>query len=78
MPTVKFVGPYRLFFYSADGAEPPHIHVEREDKVAKYWLSPVSMARGGGYSSKELSRIQKIVEDEEEDLIEAWNEYFNP
>lgn len=33
MPTVKFVGPYRLFFYSGDGAEPVHIHVEREDKM---------------------------------------------
>lgn len=78
MPAVKFVGPYRLFFYSADGAEPVHIHVEREDKIAKYWLRPVRLACGGGYSGKELIRIQKIVEDEEEDLIEAWNEYFNP
>ena len=77
MPTVKFVGPYRLFFYSGNGAEPVHIHVEREDKIAKFWLRPVRLARGGGFSGKELSRIQKIVEDDEEELIGAWNEYFN-
>ena len=35
MPTVMRVGPYRLFFYSADGHEPPHIHVERDADIAK-------------------------------------------
>lgn len=38
MPTVMRIGPYRLFFYSADGGEPPHIHVERDDRIAKLWL----------------------------------------
>ncbi|MGH7393728.1 MAG: DUF4160 domain-containing protein, partial [Candidatus Rokuibacteriota bacterium] len=38
MPTVLRSGPYRFFFYSGDGGEPPHIHVEREDNTAKFWL----------------------------------------
>ncbi len=38
MPTVMRVGPYRLFFYSADGGEPPHIHVDRDNHIAKLWL----------------------------------------
>jgi len=36
MPTILRVGPYRFFFYSADGEEPPHVHVERDDSVAKF------------------------------------------
>ncbi len=34
MPTCMRVGPYRLFFYSNDAAEPLHIHVERERSQA--------------------------------------------
>jgi hypothetical protein len=36
MPTVLRTGPYRLFFYSGDGGEPPHVHAERDDAVAKF------------------------------------------
>lgn len=36
MPTVLRIGPYRFFFYSGDGGEPPHIHVERDDAIAKF------------------------------------------
>ena len=40
MPTVLRSGPYRFFFYASDHDEPVHIHVERDEKVAKYWLDP--------------------------------------
>ena len=29
MPTIKLIGPYRLFFWASDRNEPPHVHVER-------------------------------------------------
>lgn len=34
MPTVLRVGPYRFFFYSGDGDEPRHVHVERGEGAA--------------------------------------------
>ena len=40
MPTVLRVGPYRFFFYAGDRDEPPHVHIERDDKLAKFWLDP--------------------------------------
>ena len=40
LPTVLRYGPYRLFFYSTDREEPPHVHVEREEFHAKFWLDP--------------------------------------
>jgi hypothetical protein len=44
MPTVLKVQGYRFFFFSQEGNEPPHIHVEHGDKVAKYWLNPTNLA----------------------------------
>lgn len=76
MPTVATFGPYRVFSYSADRAEPMHVHVECEDKVAKFWLDPVRLARSGGFSRKELGRVEAMVREHEAALIEAWNEYF--
>ena len=49
MPTVLRVGPLRFFFYAGDGAEPPHIHVERDDSEAKFWLDPVRLERSRGF-----------------------------
>jgi hypothetical protein len=76
MPTVLRVGPYRVFFYSGNRGEPIHIHIERDDNVAKYWLDPVRLQTSGGFGPAELRRIQRIVDDNHEILIEAWHEYF--
>ena len=77
-PTVLESGPYRFFFYSADRAEPPHVHVERDANRAKFWLLPVRTARGGGFSPAELLRIERIVRQQHLALLRAWNEYFAP
>lgn len=76
MPTVLRIGPYRLFFYSSDGGEPMHIHIERDDAVAKYWLAPVRVATSKGYRSAELRDVERIVQEHETQLMEAWREYF--
>jgi len=77
MPTVLRMGPYRFFFYSGDGVEPPHIHIERDDKIAKLWLDPVRLQNSGGFSRKEISKIQKIVSEHQLEIREKWNEYFD-
>lgn len=76
MPTVRYVGSYRLFFYASDRDEPPHVHVERENKKAKFWLDPVRLQNSGGFSRAEINRIQRLVEDNQEILLRGWNEYF--
>jgi hypothetical protein len=76
MPTVLRVGPYRFFFYASDRGEPPHIHVERNDSVAKFWLDPVRLQSSGGFSRVGLARIEKLVSEHQSGLLEAWNEYF--
>jgi hypothetical protein len=76
MPTVLRVGPYRFFFYAGDRNEPPHIHVERDKNVAKFWLDPVRLQRSRGFSSKELNQIRKLVEENRKGLRRSWDEYF--
>ena len=76
MPTVLNQGPYRFFFYSSDGDEPRHVHVERDDNVAKFWLDPIRLQDAGGFRQADISRIFRVIEEHREELVEAWNEYF--
>ena len=76
MPTVLRNGPYRLFFVSLDRGEPPHVHVRRENMVAKFWLDPLVLQRAGGFSGHELTDIARIVEQHRETLLERWREFF--
>lgn len=76
MPTVLRAGPYRFFFYAGDREEPTHIHIEREDKVAKFWLDPIRLQESGGFSRSEIVRLHKLVIEYENSLLEAWDEYF--
>ncbi len=76
MPTVLRSGPYRLFFYAGDRDEPPHVHIQRDDRIAKFWLDPVRMQRSGGFSRVEIAKIEALVGSYQVALMEAWNEYF--
>jgi hypothetical protein len=76
MPTVLRVGPYRFFFYAGDGGEPPHVHVERDDGEAKFWLDPVRLERCRGFRRKEVNRIRELIEEHRDQLLEGWNEFF--
>ncbi|MDX1944722.1 MAG: DUF4160 domain-containing protein [Pirellulaceae bacterium] len=77
MSTVLRIGPYRFYIYSADRAEPAHVHVKRDDAEAKFWLMPVRLARNDGFRTHELRNLKKVVEKHQQDLLEAWNESFD-
>jgi hypothetical protein len=76
MPTVLRIGPYRFYFYSHEPNEPSHVHIDRDDSSAKFWLEPVSLAKNLGFNAKELRKLQTLAEDNQEMLLEAWNGYF--
>ncbi|MEN8174045.1 MAG: DUF4160 domain-containing protein [Chloroflexota bacterium] len=77
MPTVLRIGPYRFYFYSHEPNEPPHVHVDRDNLSAKFWLGSVQLARNIGFPPQELSRLEKMVKDHQEELMEKWNGYFS-
>ena len=70
-------GPYRFFFYAGDGEEPLHVHVERDNCEAKFWLDPVRFARSHGFSASEINKIDRLIGENERDLLDSWNEFFN-
>jgi hypothetical protein len=76
MPTVPRLAGHRFFFYSLEGNEPPHIHVERGDNVAKYWLDPVRLASSNGFRSGEMNRLRLLVIEHRARFMEAWNAHF--
>ena len=76
MPTALRIGPYRLYWHSHEPNEPPHIHVDRERYSAKFWLSPVHLARNVGFAPHELRSIERLVLQHQHELLEAWHGYF--
>jgi hypothetical protein len=76
MPTVLRWNGYRFYFFSNEGQEPPHIHVDRGENTVKYWLEPVAIARNIGFAARELAIIEQKVRDERDNFLRAWNEYF--
>ena len=76
MPTVLRIRGHRFFFFSNEGHEPPHIHVEKGEKYAKFWLAPVALAQSIGYNAKELTHLRNMVEDRRETLMRKWDEFF--
>jgi len=76
MPTSLRVGPYRFYFYAYDCHEPRHIHVDRDNKMAKFWLDPeVYLAESYGYSARELREIERLIHDNLETLKNEWDNF---
>jgi Domain of unknown function (DUF4160) len=76
VPTVLRIGPYRFFFFSNEGREPPHIHVKAGEDEAKFWLDPVALASNYGFNSRELNVIEDLVDGHRDELLEAWHEHL--
>ncbi len=77
MPTVLRVGAVRFFFYSLENGEPAHIHIERGDATAKFWLEPVELARSQGFRAHELTQLRATVIENQLLFLEAWSVHFN-
>lgn len=76
MPTVLRVDGFRLYFYSHEPNEPPHVHIDRSEASAKVWLELVALARNLGYPARDLTRILALVRERRDELLEAWHGHF--
>jgi len=74
MPVVLRVSGYKFWFYEADLVEPPHVHVGKGGSEAKFWLKPVEAARSGRFRDVELRAIERIIDDNLEFLLSAWEQ----
>jgi Domain of unknown function (DUF4160) len=75
-PTVFREGPFRFFFFSREETR-IHIHVQSADGEAKYWLEPtIELARNHGLNTTDLSRVEQLVKEHEQEIRNAWNHHF--
>ena len=72
MPVVLRIKGYKFWFYEADLDEPPHVHVGREGKEAKYWIAPIALAKTGGFREHELNEIERILMENRASLLAIW------
>ncbi|HKZ83632.1 MAG TPA: DUF4160 domain-containing protein [Anaerolineae bacterium] len=72
MPVVLRVKGYKFWFYEADLGEPPHMHVSKEGREAKFWLQPVKVARAGRFKPVALREIERIIHDNHDFLLNVW------
>ncbi|MFN0010828.1 MAG: DUF4160 domain-containing protein [Phycisphaerales bacterium] len=76
MPTILHDQGFRFQFYSADGSEPPHIHVHKAGNEAKWWLDPLREAWCRGYTRAERARVARLVKAHQGYLLRRWYESF--
>jgi hypothetical protein len=77
VPTILQIKGYRFFFFSHEGNEPAHIHVEHAEKYAKFWLKPIQLAASDGFRSAEISELRRLVQENSTLFEDKWNEYFS-
>jgi len=81
MPTVLYIFGWRFFFFSNEGSEPIHIHAEKGDMECKYWLlvDELEIKEAFSYNLTPAAKreVKKVIYQYFDDIVLAWNEYFN-
>lgn len=77
MPNIIVENGYRLFFFSNEGLESPHVHIQYGSALAKFWIKPVRLAKNEGMKAMELRRASVLAEKHEKLIQEKWNEFFS-
>ena len=78
MPRVCEYTGHRVYFYSNEGVEPPHVHVRQASSDAKFWLEPVGRERSKAFSEPQLNWIRKQLEARSTKILKVWYEHFSP
>jgi hypothetical protein len=75
-PTIHREGPFRFFFNSREESR-MHVHIASADGTAKFWLEPiVALANYHGMKTKDLSTIERIVQEHQDEFIARWHQHF--
>ena len=76
MPTLLLWNGYRFYFFSHEADEPPHVHIDKGDCTAKFWLKPVALASRVGFKDNHLRVLEQKVTEHQRSFLEAWHGYF--
>ena len=76
MPTLLVWHGHKFRFYALDVDEPPHVHVVKDGKSLKVWLTSLDVARNNGYNERDVGRLLAVVAEHQENWVAAWNDFF--
>ena len=75
-PTVFREDGFRFYFFSREESR-MHVHVHCSSGEAKFWLEPqIELARSHGLSTVEVGRAQKLVQEKQDAIRNAWTQHF--
>ncbi len=77
MPVLLRLKCYRFFFYSGESGEPPHGHVSKARKTAKFWIESATAVQNSHFTPLQLREIARIISDYRLDFLRKWNDYFD-
>jgi len=77
MRNILRVDGFRVYFYSHEPGEPPHVHIDRAGATAKVWLESVAIASSLGFAARELTDELRLVRTHQTELLEAWRGFFD-
>jgi hypothetical protein len=76
MPTILEKDGYRFFFYSNDH-RPIHVHVRYGDGEAVFNVeTEVELRESQGLKIRELSKAERLAEENKKLIIEKWHEHL--
>lgn len=77
MPTIFILLGFKFSFFANDHL-PIHVHVTKGGSMAKFVVFPeIFLAENYGFKPKELKIITEIITENQQVIIERWNEFFN-
>ena len=54
-----------------------HVHVQHANGEAKFWLEPtMHLAQNYGLRTDELSTVERLIKEHEDDIRAAWQQHF--
>ena len=76
-PTLLQKDGFRFYFFSREEAR-AHVHVQRAEGEAKFWLSPkVGLALNKGLKARQIAKALLLVEENQDAFRKAWSTHFS-
>ncbi|TFH12709.1 MAG: DUF4160 domain-containing protein [Lentisphaerales bacterium] len=80
MPKILMILGWRVFFYSNEGNEPIHVHCQKGDAEAKYWIDVDGFEAIEAYaynlSPADKRTVRKIIFQHFDYIVTEWNKFL--
>ena len=79
MPTILVMLGWRFFFYANEGKEPIHVHCQKGDAEAKYWLDVQGFeaveAHSYNMTAADKRTVRRIIFEHFDYIVTEWNKF---